>query len=76
MGLITLEHAETGKTITLDAGSRSARGLYRPLNEPAIEECREQFRANRIDLIGIRTGDSCVEPLIRFFYQRAGIVLG
>jgi len=71
VGLIELEDAETGEVIILDTKDQSTREAYRQLNRRAIEARQKHFRANKVDCIEIRTDRSYVEPLIRFFRQRA-----
>ncbi|MFB3040191.1 MAG: DUF58 domain-containing protein [Candidatus Poribacteria bacterium] len=71
VGLIELEDAETGEVIILDTKNQSTREAYRQLNRRAIEARQKHFRANKVDCIEIRTDRSYVEPLIRFFRQRA-----
>ena len=71
VGLIELEDAETGETVIVDTRSEEARQLYTELNQRADAERRQVFRANQIDSIHIRTDESYVKPLIRFFRQRA-----
>ncbi|MCZ6679474.1 MAG: DUF58 domain-containing protein [Candidatus Poribacteria bacterium] len=71
VGLIELEDAETGEVILLDTRDVRTREMYRQLNQNAIEARRKYFRSNKIDSIEIRTDRSYVEPLIRFFQQRA-----
>ena len=71
VGLIELEDAETGEVVVLDTHSPSTRKAYRQLNRRVIEARHKHFRANKIDCIEIRTDRSYVEPLIRFFRQRA-----
>ena len=71
VGLIELEDAETGEIIILDTKDQSTREAYRQLNRRAIEARQKHFRANKVDCIEIRTDRSYVEPLIRFFRQRA-----
>jgi uncharacterized protein (DUF58 family) len=71
VGLIELEDAETDEAIILDTRDARAREMYRQLNLNAIEARRKHFRSNKIDNIEIRTDGSYVEPLIRFFQQRA-----
>ena len=71
VGLIELEDAETGEIIILDTKDQSTRETYRQLNRRAIEARQKHFRANKVDCIEIRTDRSYVEPLIRFFRQRA-----
>jgi len=71
VGLIELEDTETGEVIILDTKDQSTREAYRQLNRRAIEARQKHFRANKVDCIEIRTDRSYVEPLIRFFRQRA-----
>ncbi|RKU06640.1 DUF58 domain-containing protein [Candidatus Poribacteria bacterium] len=71
VGLIELEDAESGETMVVDTRSEEARQLYTELNQRADAERRQVFRANQVDAIDIRTDESYVKPLIRFFRQRA-----
>ncbi len=71
MGLIALEDAETGEVVVLDTREAKAREMYRQLNLSVVEARRKFFQSNKIDNIEIRTEQSYVEPLIRFFRQRA-----
>ena len=71
VGLIELEDAESGETMVVDTRSEEARQLYTELNQRADAERRQVFRANQVDVIDIRTDESYVKPLIRFFRQRA-----
>ena len=71
VGLIELEDAETGEVVVLDTRDPKAREMYRQLNLSVVEARRKFFQSNRIDNIEIRTEQSYVEPLIRFFRQRA-----
>ena len=71
VGLIELEDAESGETIILDTRSEKARRMYTELNQRADAERRQIFRASQVDSIHIRTDESYVKPLIRFFRQRA-----
>ena len=71
VGLIELEDAESGETVILDTRSEQARRMYTELNQRADAERRQVFRASQVDSIHIRTDESYVKPLIRFFRQRA-----
>ena len=71
VGLIELEDAENGETVIVDTRSEEARRLYIELNQRADAERRQVFRASQVDSIHIRTDESYVKPLIRFFRQRA-----
>lgn len=70
MGLLELTDAETGQTHVLDTGSRAVRQAF---TEHAIRQQTETLdllRRVRVDRIPIRTDESYVEPLLRFFRQR------
>ena len=71
VGLIELEDAESGETVIVDTRSEEARRLYTELNQRVDAERRQVFRASQVDSIHIRTDESYVKPLIRFFRQRA-----
>ncbi len=71
VGLIELEDAETGEVVVLDTRDAKAREMYQQLNLSVVETRRKFFQSNKIDNIEIRTEQSYVEPLIRFFRQRA-----
>ena len=71
VGLIELEDAETGEVVVLDTRDPKARETYRQLNLSVVETRRKFFQSNKIDNIEIRTEQSYVEPLIRFFRERA-----
>ncbi|MDE0470180.1 MAG: DUF58 domain-containing protein [Candidatus Poribacteria bacterium] len=71
VGIIELEDAESGETVIVDTRSEEARRLYTELNQRADAERRQVFRASQVDSIHIRTDESYVKPLIRFFRQRA-----
>ena len=71
VGLIEFEDAETGERIVLDTRSEQARQLYAKLNREADAARLQTFRASQTDFINIRTDESYVTPLMRFFRQRA-----
>ncbi len=69
-GLVRLHDAETGQVFVLDTSDSEARKQYE--NSAAISSVRRQglFRSVNVDSIDIRTDESYVEPLIRFFRMR------
>ena len=71
VGLIELADPESGETIVIDTRSEEGRQLYKQRNQRVDTERRQMFRANQIDSVHIRTDESYVKPLIRFFRQRA-----
>jgi uncharacterized protein (DUF58 family) len=70
VGLIDLTDAETGETIVIDTYSRQARKAYASHAYQARQEAERLFRRVRVDRVVIRTDESYVEPLIRFFRKR------
>lgn len=71
VGLIELQDAESGERIVVDTRSSQARELYAELNRKAALELQHVFRSSQVDSVNIRTDESYVLPLIRFFRQRA-----
>jgi uncharacterized protein (DUF58 family) len=70
VGLIDLTDSETGETIVIDTYSRQARKAYASHAYQARQEAERLFRRVRVDRVVIRTDESYVEPLIRFFRKR------
>ena len=71
VGLIELQDAESGERIVVDTRSTQVRELYAELNRKAALELQQVFRSSQVDSVNIRTDESYVLPLIRFFRQRA-----
>ncbi len=71
VGLIEFEDAETGERMVVDTRSEQARQLYVRLNQEANAARLQAFQASQTDFINIRTDESYVTPLMRFFRQRA-----
>ena len=71
VGLIELQDAESGERIVVDTRSTQVRELYAELNRKAALERQHVFRSSQVDSVNIRTDESYVLPLIRFFRQRA-----
>ena len=70
MGLVEVRDNETGHTMLLDTGSRSARDAYRKMTEQAENELDTWMNRYRIDRLTLRTGEAFVESLSRFFKRR------
>lgn len=70
VGLLELTDAETGHTHVLDTGSQAAREAFTAHAVRQQTETIDVLRRARIDRIPIRTDESYVEPLLRFFRQR------
>jgi uncharacterized protein (DUF58 family) len=70
VGLIELFDGETGETVLVDSSSRSVRDSYAMLMRRLVDQRDEALRSMAIDSIHVRTGESFVEPLTRFFRVR------
>ncbi len=70
VGLITLNDPETGDTVAVDTSSKALRQEYASSVAQDTAELSKLFRGAGIDEIDIRTDQSYIEPLIRFFKQR------
>ena len=70
VGLIALEDPETGETALIDTTSRSLRERYANRMRAQREERETMFRRMDTSTIDIRTDQSYVEPLVRFFHQK------
>ncbi|MDZ7725809.1 MAG: DUF58 domain-containing protein [candidate division KSB1 bacterium] len=71
VGFIELEDAETGETFLLDTSNPGVRSDFTEKTHTAVAEREKLFRSLDVDTVDIRTDQSYVEPLIRFFRMRA-----
>ena len=71
VGFIELEDAETGETFLVDTSSIEVRQEFAAATGTAVLEREKLFRSLNVDYIDIRTDQSYIEPLIRFFRMRA-----
>src|SRR5207249_4332393 len=70
IGIITLEDAETGDQIEINAADRQVRAQFAQLARAQLTETMRVLRQNRIDRIDLRTGDDYLPALRSFFKQR------
>ena len=70
VGLLDLEDAETGATITIDTGSAAVRSQYAKAGRARSEGLRDSLRSMDIDLIEVGTSHDYLLDLIRFFKRR------
>ena len=71
IGFLEFEDAETGEIVVIDTYSRHVREAF---TESSRAECAQRdnlFRSLSVDHIALRTGESFVTPLVRFFRERA-----
>lgn len=69
-GLVKLHDAETGTPYIIDTSNPEAQKLYQTRTQKLIANRHKLFRSINVDNIVIRTDQSYVEPLIRFFRMR------
>lgn len=70
IGLVDLTDAETGETIVIDTADRRTRRTFAMHAGARQAEIADLFRRIRMDYVPIRTDESYVDPLIRFFRHR------
>lgn len=70
VGLIELLDNETGQAVLVDTSSGSLRSAYADHARTQADERDDRLRRMDIDGIHVRTGESFVEPLTRFFRAR------
>lgn len=71
VGFIELEDAETGEVFLVDTYDSDVRGEFKRKTTDSILIREKMFRSLNVDHIDVRTDQSYVEPLIRFFRMRA-----
>jgi uncharacterized protein (DUF58 family) len=69
-GLVELADNETGRRIVIDTRSARWRAAYERLAREAAERQNRRLRQIKLDSIEVRTGESFVDPLVRFFRTR------
>ncbi|MCH7818095.1 MAG: DUF58 domain-containing protein [Candidatus Marinimicrobia bacterium] len=70
-GLISLVDAETGENVVVDTSDERIRNSYSALRRAQQERLEKMFKKMNLDHINIKTGESYVEPLYKFFRKRA-----
>jgi len=71
VGFIELEDAETKEVILVDTSYADTRTSYHNATSKDVIQRTKLFQSLDIDHIDIKTNESYVEPLIRFFRMRA-----
>ncbi|MBN1466022.1 DUF58 domain-containing protein [candidate division KSB1 bacterium] len=71
VGFIELEDAETGEIFLVDTANLEIRNEFASSTNASIAEREKLFRSLNVDYIDIRTDQSYIEPLMRFFRMRA-----
>jgi len=70
IGLVHLEDAETGETIVVDTSDKEMTRRFHLQNKKEISDRKKLFLSFGVDTIDIRTDQSLVEPIIRYFKMR------
>lgn len=70
IGLIELKDNETGRMVLVDTSSRRVRERYEAQAAQAAETRDRLFRRMDVEAIRVRTGESFIDPLTRFFRAR------
>ena len=71
VGFIELEDAETGEILTVDTSYAGVRDMFFQKTSQDIIDRTKLFQSMNVDHIDIKTDESYIEPLIRFFRMRA-----
>ncbi len=66
VGLVTLEDAETGEQLFVDAGDPGFRARYEALAQAAEAELDQALAGAGVDLLELATDDDLLEALLRF----------
>lgn len=69
-GILTLEDAETGKTVLIDSSDAALRKQYRQINNDRIEKRERLFRSVGNDYIDISTDVPYTDAIVKFFIKR------
>jgi uncharacterized protein (DUF58 family) len=71
VGIVEFEDPETGARTVVDTSDREFRSAFAAKRRGEIQSTQSFFRSSAIDHIDIRTNESYVKPLMKFFVQRA-----
>lgn len=70
-GIVELEDAETGQTVLVDTASRRVREAFEESARRRRMAADRLFQSLGVDNIVLRTDEPYLEPMVRFFRQRA-----
>ena len=71
VGWLRLEDAETGERLALRAGPARLRNAYAQWAQSQRTRVQRMTRAAGVDLVEVRTDQPYMDPLLKFFRQRA-----
>lgn len=72
VGLVALQHLETGELMWLDSGSRSVRHAFAEQGQAMATERDRIFRKNGMEPIEAEVGSDYIPGLVGYFRRRAG----
>lgn len=70
VGLINVRDAESGKEVMVDTSDRTVRRAYADAAAKRARDRDEIFQRTRVDAIHVRTDESYIEEIYRFFRMR------
>lgn len=70
VGLLELEDVETGEVFVIDTGSSAFRKEFAARSNEDLTNIQRSFRMIDLDFIPVRTDESYITPLIKFFKKR------
>lgn len=71
IGFIEFEDLESGERMVLDTADPEVRSMFKNQSSASLAKREKLFKSMNVDSIMIRTDQSYVEPLIKFFRMRA-----
>ncbi len=72
VGLVQMHDPEQGSIAWVDTGSKRVREEYKKNFEDTFEYFKNTFRRSGADFVNIRTNESYVNALLKFFKKRGG----
>ena len=70
IGLVKIKNPETNETVLFDTSSSRNRKVYSDWWENKLTEISNTFKKSKVDFINIRTDESYIVPMQRFFKKR------
>jgi uncharacterized protein (DUF58 family) len=71
IGFIEFEDLESGERMMLDTSDPEVRSMFKNESSSSLTKREKLFKSMNVDSVMIRTDQSYVEPLIKFFRMRA-----
>lgn len=70
VGLLRVRDPETGEEMVVDTSDRELRTLFESAMQSREEELKNLFTSMNLDSVQIRTSESYIEPVMKFFKMR------